>query len=738
VNTVSAPDILTLVEVPPGSSALVGGKAARLAELARAGFPVPPGIVVIPLAERSAAHRLLAAVDRLADREARFAVRSSGMAEDGAETSFAGQYLSKLNVSRLDVPGAVEQVRRSGATERVAAYGGTAAAIPVLVQPMVPAVAAGVAFTADPVSGDRGTTIVTAVRGLGEGLVSGELNGEEWVVRHGRATPRGASEGVLKAATASAVAALARRVADRSGTPQDIEWAYDGHSLHLLQARPMTGLPASPSWDPGARGYFSRSFRFGEWISEPVTPLFESWLLRRMEERLHEVHRAWTGQVAPRPYHVVVNGWYFYSLNFMPTSVRALGRSLPFILAHLVRDPRRVSAMFPPTARLGANLYERAWREELLPRYLAAVDDATKRVERLDPAELVELIDELAVLAGEYFASVAVVAGYAYKAELPLAMFHRRHVAPVVGGSHLPLLAGLTPPRPAPPHAVVSLDWSYPTAGEGSGRQEGLDITGRHAALAETRAAAEASARSSVAASARRLTKLYDLLAEAQRAAMVREEQLSHFTRPWPVLRRALRRIGESLVRSGTMTDAGDVHFLTHDELVSALGASAPDSLVEQVRERRAARRHAMRLAAPMAIGRPPWLLDRILSGGRSLLGAAPPSSNTLVVGVAASPGRITGVVRVIRDPAGGAVLQPGEILVAPLTAPAWTPLFAIAGAVVTDIGSPLAHASIIAREYGIPAVVGCGDATLRLRDGQRVTVDGSAGLVEAADEGLS
>jgi pyruvate,water dikinase len=103
------------------------------------------------------------------------------------------------------------------------------------------------------------------------------------------------------------------------------------------------------------------------------------------------------------------------------------------------------------------------------------------------------------------------------------------------------------------------------------------------------------------------------------------------------------------------------------------------------------------------------------------------------VSGVPASPGRVTGLVRVIRGPDEFDQLQPGEILVAPVTAPAWTPLFARAAAVVTDVGSAAAHASIIAREYGIPAVVGCGDATSRLPTGVRVTVDGSTGNVEPA-----
>jgi rifampicin phosphotransferase len=502
--------ILVLGDVPPGSASNVGGKAAQLADLARAGFPVPPGIVVTARAERPTADQLLAAIDRLAGNGPTFAVRSSGVAEDSAGASFAGQYLSLLSVSRLDVPAAVEQVRKSGGSGRVAAYGGTAEDIPVLIQPMVSAVAAGVAFTADPVTGDRATTIVTAVRGLGDQLVSGEVNGEEWVVRQGRATPRGVGDGVLDAAKAGGIAALARRVSDRNGWPQDIEWAMDRDRLYLLQARPMTGLPAARSWDAPASGFFSRNFRFGEWISEPVTPLFESWLLSRMEERLHVLHRSWIGQVASRPLHVVVNGWYFYSLNFMPITLRALGRSLPFILLRLLKSPRHVSGMIPPAARFGARMYEREWREELLPRYLAAVDRAEESVDKSDASELMALIDELAGLAGDYFASIAVVAGYAYKAEGMLVLSHRRDARRAIGGRHLtlgfhlPLLAGLAPPPPAPPHAIVSLDWWYPSF-DGGERQNPEDAIARHARLVEERQAAETSARAAVATSPRRL-----------------------------------------------------------------------------------------------------------------------------------------------------------------------------------------------------------------------------------------
>jgi pyruvate,water dikinase len=129
--------------------------------------------------------------------------------------------------------------------------------------------------------------------------------------------------------------------------------------------------------------------------------------------------------------------------------------------------------------------------------------------------------------------------------------------------------------------------------------------------------------------------------------------------------------------------------------------------------------------------------MKRLIDGMSAMLGADP-SDRAIVTGTPASPGRVTGTVRVIHGPDQFDELQKGEILVAPMTAPAWTPLFTRAAAVVTDIGSAAAHASIIAREYGIPAVVGCGDATARLTTGMRVTVDGATGNVEPGQEGRS
>ena len=104
------------------------------------------------------------------------------------------------------------------------------------------------------------------------------------------------------------------------------------------------------------------------------------------------------------------------------------------------------------------------------------------------------------------------------------------------------------------------------------------------------------------------------------------------------------------------------------------------------------------------------------------------------LTGLGASGGRATGPARLLRGPEDFARMQPGDILVAPITTPAYTPLFALAKAVVTDIGGPLSHSSIVAREYGIPAVLGTGSATARIHDGDVVTVDGDTGRVLLAE----
>ena len=415
-----------LSEVGMADIGEVGGKAAGLGELIAVGARVPDGVVLTAAAARMTANEreplLRTAAEELGVGP--FAVRSSGVAEDGAKASFAGMYETVLNVSAVELAAATERSIASASAARVAAYtpagNGTDGRLAVIIQRMVAPAAAGVVLTADPITGDRESTVISAVRGLGDRLVSGEAIGDEWVVVGKDATQRRQPEHALDRRQTIQVASEARRIAAARGAPQDIEWAIDADgTLWILQARPMTALPPDVSWDPPARGAYTRTFRFGEWISEPVTPLFESWLLTAMEDRLHVLLEELLGERDPRPYHVVVNGWYYYSINWL--SPRVILRNLPGTLWHLIRSPRHVAGLFPATVRHSVPPLEREWREDVLPRYRAAVTAAEGRVETLPVAELPALIDELADLAGEYFTSIAALAGGAFKIEIMLA-----------------------------------------------------------------------------------------------------------------------------------------------------------------------------------------------------------------------------------------------------------------------------------------------------------------------------
>ncbi|HYM53656.1 MAG TPA: PEP/pyruvate-binding domain-containing protein [Candidatus Dormibacteraeota bacterium] len=720
-----------LRDVRMADVAEVGGKAASLGELLGAGVRVPDGVVLTAgAADLTAADRrslLFVGAGNLGIGP--FAVRSSGIAEDGAERSYAGIYESVLDVSADDLAEAAERCLASAGAARVAEYepatGGSNGRMAVIVQRMVTPAAAGVVLTADPINGDRRSCIVTAVRGTGERLVSGAALGDEWVVQEDVATARRQPEHAIDRGQAMSVANEARRIAAARGDPQDIEWAIDAEgTLWILQARPMTALAPDVSWDAPAPGAYNRAYRFGEWIGEPVTPLFESWLLSTMEARLHARLQEWIGQHAPRPYHVVVNGWYFYSINFI--SPAALARSLPDVLWHLIRSPRRVAGLIPPLLRHSFPVFEREWREDLLPRYRAAVAAAEGRVETLPVSELPAVIDELAGLAGDYFGSIAALAGAAYKMEINLARFFRGNLASALDGSHLPLLAGFGPPADPGRHAVASLDWWHapsPHAMRATRPPED------HLRLVKAREAAEEAAFRTLASSPRRLRAFRRLLADAQHLVLVREEQVRDLTLAWPAMRRAVLRIGEALAAHRLIAEPADVFFLTRDETLEALGQGGLPATVD-VAGRRAKREEQARLVPPLFVGRVNPMLTKMWYAFPRLIGAVA-SDTALVSGAPASPGRATGPVRVIRGPQQFDELLPGEILVAPLTAPAWTPLFTRAAAVVTDVGSAASHASIIAREYGIPAVVGCGDATARLRTGMRVTVDGSTGNVE-------
>jgi pyruvate,water dikinase len=169
-----------------------------------------------------------------------------------------------------------------------------------------------------------------------------------------------------------------------------------------------------------------------------------------------------------------------------------------------------------------------------------------------------------------------------------------------------------------------------------------------------------------------------------------------------------------------------DIFWLTQVEVESAAEkVDRSESLQDHrtsVTERKAVWRAANRATPPLALPQTKLTQMKSKRGKRQ--------NGETLKGVAASPGQVTAPACVVHGPEDFASMNTGDVLVAALTTPAWTPLFARAAAVVTDIGGPLSHGSIVAREYGIPAVLGTDDATKRIQSGQMITVDGSSGMV--------
>ena len=414
------------------------------------------------------------------------------------------------------------------------------------------------------------------------------------------------------------------------------------------------------------------------------------------------------------------------------------------ILGALSRHPLRIAALALSVLRPDAaeslllKPFADQWRAELLPRYQKLVAAGEHRVAEASSSELVQLIDAVAEVAGEYLWRFSVVGGHAWKVERALATFYQRYLFARVRHSHQHLLLGLSTSFPeAPPHAVQSLDWLRPTLGELTQASDeiapGGDADARRQRLEAQRRSAEAACRAALADQPRLLRRFEALLALAQRYARLREEQAGWFTLGWPLLRQAALRLGAEARQRGMIEQVNDVFFLTRQELVAGVtGPAGASDLREVVSGRRGEWERQRRLSPPLTLGTPlgAGLLARAVDAMRTPSSTS--AGNDVLTGIPASPGRATGPARIVLGPEDFRRVQPGDVLVAQVTAPAWTPLFERVVAVVTDGGSVAAHASLVAREYGIPAVVGVGDATTRLRDGEMVTVDGSAGCVES------
>lgn len=435
-------ELKPLSEISAEDRPTVGGKAYNCARLLQAGFPVPNGIVVGSDASEAAIRALPGDPWFTAlPSEARFAVRSSGAAEDGEGHSFAGIHETQLNVARAELVEAILVCRRSANSSQAVAYRAArhleddGPSIGVLVQRMVPAVVSGVAFTVNPVSGANELVIETAP-GLGEALVSGQVEPDEFVIAKadaaiaatrlgsGRETP------TLTAPQLQKLAVILLRIEEHYGAPQDVEFCFDGSAFWIVQSRPVTtrgvrGAHTEPAAAHPATGTSATESSAGthtqhsapavqhsdvEWTRANLVEVLPDQLspqaLALYEPLLDNAERRFFGRLmAPRlelgPIVKQFHGRLYFNLSQLRHVTNTVGAAFADTLRSLghserirpedeiARRPpvRQVIRALPDLVRL---LYYDLRAERIFQRHEAMTESALARLRSVDPRSLTD------------------------------------------------------------------------------------------------------------------------------------------------------------------------------------------------------------------------------------------------------------------------------------------------------------------------------------------------------------
>lgn len=787
-----SPEPQTLVPIARASDPKTcGHKAASLAALIERGFEVPPGFV-IPVGLTPDPTELARALEDIGPGP--FAVRSSGVAEDLDYASFAGQYETVLDVPAASVADAARRCVASAGAAHVTQYAGTAdtraMGMAVLVQRMVPADAAGVAFSADPISGDRSVVVINAVRGLGDRLVAGEVHGDLWRVGPQGAVAGEQPHGAIDAHTASDLAAIVRRIESLRGVAQDVEWACAGGKLFVLQARAITVLPVAPKFEIPKGTWEKDAAHF----PGPVCPFAASTHLNMMDGRdlMPDIG------LVPDKFVPGIIGHEFY-IHIEPDDGGA--KPPPWWMIGLVA---RLLPSLRRKMRRADELFRAGYFEELPRRWNATLADEQRAELRRRAA-----VDLAALGDAELFAHIRELREFT----ITSMQLHFELMFPHAIGVHelcraceqllgwdvpktMRLLTGLSTASAAP---VRQLEKIAELAGDRPATREVLETGGMHVIerlreidpevhdqLAsflgfwglrtfgpDCSAPNVADRPDLIASSLATLTRnggppdlepeRQRVIAEARAALRSAEDRkrfddtLAYAELVYPLrednviltdqmviglVRRAGIEAGRRLVARGLTRKVDDVMMLGVDEIEDLLARGADArSLVDRRRSElawvRANPGPAHYGAAPAAM---PDLRGLPTSGRRvnaamlflmaEEMTKTPSQTEGIVRGIAASGGTYRGRVRVITSVEQLDRLQAGEVLVCPSTCAAWMMVFHRAGALVTDFGGALTHTSIVAREHRLPAVVGTHCATATLVDGDEVIVDGALGTV--------
>ncbi len=893
-------DLLLWSDPRPAPAWAHGGKAEALHELAAAGFDVPPFLAlsdrlfrqhVEPVAGELAT--ILAQVADGGEEEAGadlrglvegvdldptlrdalvatwseqlgggpVAVRSSAVGEDGAEQSFAGQHDSLLHVRDADaLARAVVRCWSSAFTGRALAYRRLAGAtltldqfrMGVVVQAMVDGDVSGVMFTVHPVSGDRDRVLINAVYGLGEGLVSGELDADSYDVHRltgevereladktsrVQAAVGGGVETVdvggdratastLTDDQARGLAELGIRLQALRSTPQDVEWTLRGGGIVLLQSRPITALPPPPRReDPPFRRIWNNSNIVESYtgVTSPLTFSFARGNYEIVYRQFHQLvgvpadvmaanedlYPNFLGLIRGRIYYNLMNIYRLVALlpGFQfnkPLLEQMMGLKEVAEYAPVqpeVSATRKYLVEFPKLARTALQfLYNIGTVSKRVPGFFALFDEvvedhAAQDYRTLAPAAIAEryadltrrllwqwkvpIVNDFAVMI--FYGVLRGVTGKwgiddtdslhhellcgegglmstePAKAALRLAQGIRgepaldRLFAEGDGDSLQQAYRTRTPASPLWGGLDDYLEkYGYRCVGELKLEETSLKDDPRmllvslqgylagdvpdpeklDAAEQDKRDAAERKVAQALRFKPVKRLIYGWLLGKARAAVRDRENLRFCRTRIFGLTRDLFRGLGWQLYRTGQLAAPDDVFYLDVAEVFGFVEGTATCTDLRGLA--------AVRRAEFETFRAEPDPDDNIVTGGipyhnNPLWGGAEafvPAADGALAGTPCAPGRVKAPVRVVLSPRGEPRLD-GEILVAARTDPGWVTLFPTAAGLLIERGSPLSHSAVVARELGIPAIVGIRGLTETLSSGDVVEMDGGTGRVE-------
>ncbi len=775
----------------------VGAKIFNVARCDQTGFQVPDGVALrvqafISYLNGDELSDLFIAIEDFFGAATRLIVRSSALEEDTAEASFAGQYLSLICLNKAsEIQRACGACWASYSSSNVDAYNkamrGTEACaqggMGLLIQKVVSASAAGVCFTKDPLTDRKNIAIINAVHGLGEALVAGEVVADQYafytvdkkivhqVESHQTSwrspeSPQALTPlpqelqntPVLSPKQIAAIARMAEEVMTLFSSHQDIEWAYEGDTLFLLQARPITKPQENVSYELWTRD------NVADVIPDAVTPLTWSIVNGATNNGFKNMIRGLGFSRLPATLFKIFDGRVYFnqtayqgvftigSRKFQLLKIALSYLRLLLFLKKQVSDREDAFGEDLQTLSVNAGVSTIRKLKILLNTYMSIHIRVTVMMElgflvirkligkHVPENEANVIVDGLVTGLNEIESTAsgnalwALACSIQENQELTETILHASNrSAPDIlknwGGvygekwqqfldsyGHASLKEfEIYYPRWAEDQSfIIALLKQYIRKGAN------IDPETNSAIRVQKRMEAEEML-------LKRMPPLYHLplkfyIRHARQCSIWRESIKQKLVRIMAEIRKQVLIFADN----HAITPSNTTFFFELEELGRIEGYPVPHELLEKATERHAQWEQWEKQRAFKEI--------RYYADGRQMKSPYLTGTGDTIQGLALSAGKYTGPARIILDPTQMSSFNCGDILVAPSTNPSWTPIFTLAGAIVTDMGNYLSHGAIVARELGIPAVGNLLDATTRIKDGQIIEVDGHSGTVSLSE----